>query len=299
MSWLPLFRKNKPDSAPGGDEFYSRPEQEPSSARSRAKRKASTSKREPVDPALPEKKRARRRLVGAVALVLALVIGLPMILDSEPKPLTNDISIQIPSRNKPPAPEAPVLSDPAPAKPSSLDAAEEIIEPAVTTKPSLAAAAPVTSAAREDAKPAAPEPLIDRTPVHARAPEAAPAKPEPKPEQAKAAPHALAAVKVDDAARAKAILEGKFDVPAASSKAADGKSGKFVVQVAALASADKVGELRGKLTQAGIASYTQKVATASGDRIRIRVGPFANHDEAEQMRARLVKLGLNGTLVPA
>ncbi len=131
------------------------------------------------------------------------------------------------------------------------------------------------------------------------APEAAPAKPAPKPEQAKAATPALAAVKVDDAARAKAILEGKFDVPAASPKAVEGKSGKFVVQVAALASADKVGELRGKLTQAGIASYTQKVATASGDRIRVRVGPFANHDEAEQMRARLVKLGLNGTLVPA
>lgn len=298
MSWFPFFRKNKPDSAAGGDEFYSRPEQEPSAARSRAKRKASTTKREPVDPALPEKKRARRRLVGAVALVLALVIGLPMILDSEPKPLTNDISIQIPSRNKPPAPEAPALPDPAPAKPSSLDAAEEIIEPAVSTKPTLAAAAPVTSAARDEAKPAVPEPPVDRAPVHAPAPEA-PAKPASKPEQAKAAPHALAAVKVDDAARAKAILDGKFDVPAANPKPVDGKSGKFVVQVAALASADKVGELRGKLTQAGIASYTQKVATASGDRIRIRVGPFANHDEAEQMRARLVKLGLNGTLVPA
>ena len=34
---------------------------------------------EPIDPMLPEKKRARRRLIGASALVLAAVIGLPMI----------------------------------------------------------------------------------------------------------------------------------------------------------------------------------------------------------------------------
>ena len=55
---------------------------------------------EPIDPMLPEKKRARRRLIGASALVLAAIIGLPMIFDSEPKPLTNDIAIQIPSRDK-------------------------------------------------------------------------------------------------------------------------------------------------------------------------------------------------------
>ena len=124
------------------------------------------------------------------------------------------------------------------------------------------------------------------------------AKPENKPE-AHAAPHAPAVPRADEAARAKAILEGKFDAPAAVAKAGDAKPGKFVVQVAALASADKVNELRGKLTHAGITSYTQKVATASGERIRIRVGPFASKDEAEQMRARLGKLGLSGTLVPA
>lgn len=55
---------------------------------------------DPVDPVLPEKKRARRRLIGATALVLAAIIGLPMIFDSEPKPLADDIAVQIPSRDK-------------------------------------------------------------------------------------------------------------------------------------------------------------------------------------------------------
>ncbi len=67
----------------------------------RPRRRASKAQdEEPIDPMLPEKKRARRRLIGASALVLAAIIGLPMIFDSEPKPLTDDIAIQIPSRDK-------------------------------------------------------------------------------------------------------------------------------------------------------------------------------------------------------
>ena len=73
---------------------------------------------------------------------------------------------------------------------------------------------------------------------------------------------------------------------------------RFVIQVAALATQDKVNDLQGKLKEAGIKSYTQKIATASGDRIRIRVGPFVNKDEADKVRVKLGKLGLNGTLVP-
>jgi DedD protein len=56
--------------------------------------------------------------------------------------------------------------------------------------------------------------------------------------------------------------------------------------------------LQNKLTSAGIKSYASKVATQSGERIRVRVGPFASKEEAEKVRARLVKLGLGGTLVP-
>ena len=42
------------------------------------------------------KKRARRRLVGAVALVLFVIVFLPMMLDSEPRKMSQDISISIP-----------------------------------------------------------------------------------------------------------------------------------------------------------------------------------------------------------
>src|SRR5690349_11398915 len=50
-----------------------------------------------ADPAVDElKRRARRRLVGAVVLALAAAVLLPMLLESDPKPLGNDVSIQIP-----------------------------------------------------------------------------------------------------------------------------------------------------------------------------------------------------------
>jgi DedD protein len=58
-------------------------------------------------------------------------------------------------------------------------------------------------------------------------------------------------------------------------------------------------ELQNRLKAAGIKSHTQKVATQSGDRIRVRVGPVQGKPEAEKIRAKLTKLGLNGTLVPA
>ena len=43
------------------------------------------------------RKRARRRLVGAIALVTVIAVFLPMVLDHEPKPVSQDVSIKIPS----------------------------------------------------------------------------------------------------------------------------------------------------------------------------------------------------------
>ena len=65
----------------------------------RRSRRSPTQDEEPIDPMLPEKQRARRRLIGATALVLAAIIGLPMIFDADPnKPLADDIETQIPDK---------------------------------------------------------------------------------------------------------------------------------------------------------------------------------------------------------
>ena len=57
------------------------------------------------------KRRGRRRLVGAIALVLAAVIVLPMVFDPEPRPAAPTVSVRIPGEDeapfkpKPPAPK--------------------------------------------------------------------------------------------------------------------------------------------------------------------------------------------------
>jgi DedD protein len=43
------------------------------------------------------RKRARRRLMGAIVLVAAVAVILPMVLDPEPQPTSQDINIKIPA----------------------------------------------------------------------------------------------------------------------------------------------------------------------------------------------------------
>lgn len=66
------------------------------------------------------KRRGRRRLVGAVALVLAAVIVLPMVFDPEPRPPVSSVSVRIPGEGEAPfTPKpAPQLQPAAPAKPA-------------------------------------------------------------------------------------------------------------------------------------------------------------------------------------
>ncbi len=296
MGLFSFSHKNKQETTADEGEFHSLAEKDSNAIRSRGKRKQTKQSKqnspdnqanEPVDPVLPEKKRARRRLVGAVALVLAAIIGLPMILDSEPRPLADDIAIQIPSRDKPVQPTGnnvqglPTASVGKAPVQLGLDKNEEVIE--LPTSP--VASAKVNQSVQPSANATSGKPEQKQLPH---------LKPE-----IKATAVTKPVEKADDIARARAILDGKPSAKTDSLKATpEKKSGKVVLQIAALASQDKVNELQGKLKDAGIKSYTQKVATQTGERIRIRIGPFASHEEADKVRAKLGKLGLNGTLVP-
>ncbi len=352
MGLFSKLRKNKQDSAGEDSGFYTADDQG-ATAKARSKRASNAGNtagaaprrgKDAADPVLPEKKRARRRLVGAVALALGVAVGLPMLLDSEPKPLASDIAIQIPSKDKPAAPPAAASAGSTSASGSvssrvaasdALDQSEEIVddvavpvkapaEPAkaptpkpvapplvaevkahIEPKPAKPEApkveariAPKPEAPKPEVKVAKPEPKPEPKPEakphETRQAEAKPAEPKPVAKPVEPKPAAKPAQSAEDAARALAILEGK---PAA--KPQEAGSGKFVVQVAALATQDKVDELQGKLKEAGIHSYTQKVPTPTGERIRVRVGPFGSKEDAEKARAKLSKLGLGGSLVPA
>lgn len=344
MGLLSRFKqKQETSDSQDSGAFRSRSEEDSIQSRARSKKTESARKNKINDPILPEKKRARRRLIGAMALALAAIIGLPMILDSEPKPLADDVNIRIPAKDKVSELASNQVSEPAAPRKSAVidsDPVEEIIEPVSSVKnkattdvigkaaPAKTDVATVTADAgksvnaeqrperkvetkaevkpetksetkpesKSEAKPVAKpaDKTADKTEhkTESKSERKADTKPEPKTE--------TKLVKTngndDDAARALAILEGKAPPKVAKPEAADKSS--FVVQIAVLSTQEKVDELQAKLKSGGIKSYTQKVATASGDKTRIRVGPFESKEEAEKMRTKLTKLGLSGSLVP-
>ena len=78
------------------------------------------------------KRRGRRRLVGAVALVLLAVIVLPMVFDQEPGPSAPPISVRVPGEEgappfKPKPPAAKAVEKPEATRPQA--AAEEFVVP--------------------------------------------------------------------------------------------------------------------------------------------------------------------------
>jgi DedD protein len=287
MGLFSFLSKNKQESAGEDSGFYSRAGDDEVAAVARSKRASSAGgaagrrgkqASAAPDPVLPEKKRARRRLVGAIALALAVAVGLPMLLDAEPKPLASDIDIQIPSKDK----SVPALPVPAAAPAAAVSAAESLDKKEEIVAAPRDVAEVRLANGKVDVKPAVAKPA-------AKAPEARPAvKPEEKTAAKTEEKTPAKPLEAASDARALAILEGKQDAPAAQ---------KFVVQVASLASQEKVSELQDKLKEAGIKSYTQKVPGKNGELIRVRVGPFGK-DEAEKVRAKLGKAGLPGTTMP-
>ena len=227
------------------------------------------------------RKRARHRLIGAVVLVLVGVVGFPLVFDTQPRPVPVDIPIAIPDRNKVKPLAAPVAASTpsvtsgqavvppvaaAPSAPTGKVAAAEGLGP---KEELMTAPAPAKSVSKPDVKPQ-PEP---------------PAKAEPKTE-------AKVVAKVDDGARAKALLNGQSN---SASPAATGE--RYVVQVGAFADVVKAREVRLKVERAGMKTYTQVVETKDGKRIRVRVGPFDAKSEADKVVGKLKGLDLPAAIL--
>jgi DedD protein len=118
------------------------------------------------DEELQLKKRARRRLVGAIVLVTAVAVILPMVLDSEPRPVTQNVDIQIPSPDsgafKPKAGASaaataapPVASPRTAVGPEVAGTPIKGMPPAVAAKEAPKAEAPAAVAEKEKASEAA------------------------------------------------------------------------------------------------------------------------------------------------
>lgn len=216
------------------------------------------------DEELQLKKRARRRLVGAIVLVTAIAVVLPMILDSEPRPSSQNVEIQIPS------------PDAGEFKPKPAAAAPDADK--------SAKAAP-DSAVRDDSPPSKPI-----TPI------AEPEKP--------AGSDSVASVKPAAPGKAASSDDAKdTEKPAATKESASTKpvpsaaGGAYVVQIAALSDAGKAKQLEKRMSATGHKTYTEVVTTGSGRVTRVRAGPYSSREAAEKARAQLKKAGFEGQVM--
>jgi len=220
------------------------------------------------------RRRARHRLLGAAVLVLIGVIGFPLLFDTQPRPISVDIPIEIPDRNK--AKPLTLPATPAPAAPSA--------DKPVSAAPANSDGSMITESADGTEIPAS-RPVAEAAPDSRPAPAKAEAKPEPKPEP-----------RPKPEARAEAKPEPKPEPKPAAPKPAD-EEGRFVVQVGAFADADKAKEVRQKLEKAGLKTYTSVAKTADGERTRVRVGPFGNRAEADRAAAKVKGLSLSAAVL--
>lgn len=240
------------------------------------------------------KRRARRRLIGAIVLALAAAVLLPLLLESEPKPLGDEVSIQIP-----PIDNGKFVNPLSPGKGSpskgGSDAAPKNAAPAASS----AAPAPSPSGTQAEGKNSeAAEPSATR---------AAPAGAEQKSGETKsAAPTtspSTAAPGATSPAATPSAAEPKKDTatePKASNKQSDAApAGAFVVQVAAFTDRYGAQAQARKLKQAGFPAYVEAVANGKGELQRVRVGPYASRDAADAARAKLKGAGYEAIVARA
>lgn len=212
-----------------------------------------------ADDSLELKKRARRRLVGAVALALLAIIVLPMVMDREPRSSSQDVQIRIPSREAENLPTHPSAKAPA----VSASATTTTEPPASTPKADAEKPAEQkTELAKPEAKPDA----------DARSELASAEKPKVA---EKSAPQKAEEV------RAVAALEGK-------------SAGQWVVQLGAYQNPGNAKLLLAKIKEMNIPAYSEKLDTPQGPRIRVRAGPFSAREMAEKAQARIRKIGVEG-----
>jgi DedD protein len=205
------------------------------------------------------RRRARHRLIGASVLVVVGVLGFPLLFDTQPRPVSVDIAVDIPDRanSKPLASASSATKQTPLSTGAGLDPKEEVVaKPEPKAESAVAAVAPVA------------KPEVKAEPVKSEPAKAEPAKVDVKAAEAKPAETKQAA------------SDTKADAP------------RFVVQVGAFSDEAKAREVRVKLEKAGYKTYTHVADTKEGKRTRVRVGPFTSRDEADKVAHKIKQLQL-------
>ena len=209
------------------------------------------------DQELQFKKRARRRLVGAIALVLLMIVILPMVLkDRTAQAPKQDVVISIPSQSTEMTAEPPVTAAP-------IQQAEPTPAPAAETQAN--GVEPQAEAKSAEPKPVEPKAvtIADTKPVEAKPTPAVPVAPKET---------------------------AKQDAPKS-------ETANYFVQIGVFSDPDNVKQMQAKLKDKALKSQTDFIDTAKGKKTRLRVGPFSSEKDAKSALDKVEALSLPGKVV--
>lgn len=215
----------------------------------------------PNEQELTLKKRARRRLVGAVALVLLMVIILPQVLQDRA-----------------------LLAQQEPIRITMPEIANASPEPAVNNTAEKPVASQQDVAALEPAKPV--EPSLDiKAPVEVKKPETA------APEETQAPqPEKKVEVKAPEVSKTPEVSKSEVKTPVKPAES-------FTVQVGVYSDITNVKRLQEQLKQAGFSTHTEKVTTPKGDSLRLKAGNFKSREDAVAALGKIKAAGLSGIVI--
>lgn len=209
------------------------------------------------------KKRARRRLVGAIALALLMVVVLPMLLKDRTKMAPQqEIAIVMPGASSDVA-----LNDVVSVEIDGVTAYEEVIE------------LPSSKAADKPAQKDKPEKVVEVS-------------------KSKDTPKEIAKVE----AKPKVVNKPAEKKPAVAKETATEVSTKnedneFYVQIGVFSEPENVKKLQVKLSELGYRPVTEKITTDTGEKTRLRTSNFADKNEAIIALQNIKDAGLTGMVI--
>lgn len=223
------------------------------------------------------KKRAHRRLVGAIALVLLMIIILPRILQDRAATAPQDaIKITMPD-----------------ARPSQqVEAFSTAVEPKVSNGQTSEVHSSTTSESGKAEASIDSEAAIETKADGNNKSSAGKSGTENKKDESK-----KPVAKVEKKAELKTTNVKASETKATDIKAPPKDGGSFTVQVGVYSDIANVKQLQDKLKQAGYTSHTEKISTPKGEKIRLKAGSFASRQDAANALAKLQAAGLPGMVV--
>lgn len=238
--------------------------------------------------------RARRRLIGALVLVLAAVLIVPFLTSNEPEPeqgqLLAVISTPLATDNSE-SNQAAQTPTPAHSQRDQVMVDDMYSDTNVSDEP------PVPTVVEPEPVPSAPTP----PPVvaHVEQP-VAPVVKKPEPVKPKEPAKPATPTKVertDDGAVALALLEGRTP-PTTPRTATAAPQGNYILQIVAYSAETEARSRRNQLVSAGVTNaYVETANSAGKTTYRLRVGPFPTREAAQAAQTRLRSLGYENSFI--